>query len=132
MTTPQLFATMSFDDCDRAIAFLQAIGFTQKALYRSHDDPTTVDHAQFNWRDNGGIMFGSTDPDSPFAKTAGTGKVYLVVETDVEVDETYATALAAGGTSVREPRDEDFGGRGASFTDAEGNMFSVGSYPGEA
>jgi uncharacterized glyoxalase superfamily protein PhnB len=39
--------------------------------------------------------------------------------------------MAAGGTSLQEPIDQDYGGRSAGVADAEGNQWSIGSYQGE-
>lgn len=55
---------------------------------------------------------------------------YLVVDTDDEVDAFYSTALAAGAASTQAPESPDYGGRGATVADAEGHLWSVGSYPG--
>jgi uncharacterized glyoxalase superfamily protein PhnB len=36
--------------------------------------------------------------------------------------------VAHGGKLVQPVRDEDYGGRGGTVADAEGNLWSVGSY----
>jgi uncharacterized glyoxalase superfamily protein PhnB len=43
----------------------------------------------------------------------------------------YEKATAAGATVVREMRDEDYGSRGFTVADSEGNMWSIGTYSGE-
>jgi uncharacterized glyoxalase superfamily protein PhnB len=43
----------------------------------------------------------------------------------------FPRVLAAGATVVREMRDEDYGSRGFSVADPEGNVWSVGTYRGE-
>lgn len=58
----------------------------------------------------------------------GGASVYLIVDTDDEVDRLHGRAVEAGATTVMAPRDEDYGGRGASVRDAEGNTWSIGSY----
>lgn len=133
MTKPQLFHSVIFDDFDAGAAFLRALGFTEVLVVRNADDPTRVEHSQFRWRDNGGLMAGSVRDDSPHAGRArvGTGGAYLVVETDEDVDAAHQRALAAGGTSLESPSDQDYGGRSATVQDPEGNSWSVGSYPGE-
>lgn len=102
-------------------------------LYADDNDPSVVEHAQYRWRDNGGVMFGSVRKDNPHAhaEMVGQAKCYLVVDTDTEVDEVFRRALAADGTSIAEPTDQDYGGRSATIADPEGNQWSVGSYPGE-
>lgn len=132
MTRPQLFTCLSFTDVDAAIRFLVAVGFQEKAVYRDENDPSTVVHAEFAWRDTGGIMFSTADrEDSEFSRqNRGRGVCYCVVEQDADVDDVHSRALAAGATPVREPIDEDYGGRGSAVRDAEGNLWSFGSYPG--
>jgi uncharacterized glyoxalase superfamily protein PhnB len=46
-------------------------------------------------------------------------------------DAVYERALAAGATVLRQIRDEDYGGRGFTVQDPEGNQWSFGSYRGE-
>jgi PhnB protein len=52
------------------------------------------------------------------------GTMYVYVP---NVDETYRRALAAGGTSLREPTTEFYGDRSAGVTDACGNQWWFGS-----
>jgi uncharacterized glyoxalase superfamily protein PhnB len=137
MTNRTLYHSLQLADVDRAIVFLEAVGFTEAALYRNPDDPSVVDHAQYNWRDTGGIMFGTPRGDRPggnpdgFEDSTGHGQCYCVVATDAEVDQIFDRALAAGGIAVRKPEDQDYGGRSCTVRDAEGNQWSFGSYPGE-
>lgn len=115
---PQLFHSLTFTDAARGAEFLRALGFEEVVLYADDNDPSVVEHAQYRWRDNGGVMFGSVRKDNPHAhaEMVGQAKCYLVVDTDTEVDEVFRRALAADGTSIADP---------------EGNQWSVGSYPGE-
>lgn len=129
--TTTLFHSLAFADAEAGMDFLRALGFTEKAVHRDENAPSKVVHAQFDWRDSGGVMFGSADPASPLSKGTGHARCYLVVEADAEVDAAHARALAAGGTSVREPADMDYGGRSSTVADPEGNQWSLGSYPGE-
>lgn len=133
MSSRTLFHSLSFDDAEAAMTFLRAVGFTEAAVHRDEDDPTRVVHAQFDWRDTGGVMFGSRRVENPdgFVDSTGHGQCYCVVESDPDVDRVYAAALAAGATSVQEPRDPEYGGRGCTVRDPEGNQWSFGSYPGE-
>lgn len=123
-----LFHTMSFRDAREGMAFLKALGFVQKAVYASEQDPDQVVHAQYDWPSGGGIMFGSAAADST---TVGTARCYCVTATEADVDRIHEIALASGGRSVRAPVDMDYGGRGCTVADPEGNQFSFGSYPGE-
>jgi uncharacterized glyoxalase superfamily protein PhnB len=133
MSQRTLFHSLQFEDVDRAIVFLRAVGFTEAACFR--DDSGAVVHAQYDWRDTGGVMFGSVtrdeDPDTGWARSAGHGQCYCVVESDERVDEVHAAAVAAGATSIRTPENPDYGGRTCAVRDAEGNQWSFGSYGGE-
>lgn len=130
--TRTLFHSLTYDDIDRAIAFLTAVGFTEAAVYRDDKDPSIVNHAQFNWRDSGGVMFGSNrNRTEGWTDSVGHGHCYCVVETDDEVDRIHAAAVAAGGRSIREPATPDYGGRECGVADPEGNLWSFGTYAGE-
>ena len=54
-----------------------------------------------------------------------TGATCLVTD---DPDGAHDAALAAGGRSLRAPVDQDYGGRGASVADPEGNVWSFGDY----
>lgn len=135
MTNPTVFHCLSFRDADAGIAFLTALGFTERLVVRSEADPSLVEHAQFHWGECGAIMFGSAaranEGDSDWQRSVGVASCYLVVATDAEVDAAYERGLAAGGTSIHPPKDEDYGGRTAAVRDPEGNQWSIGSYAGE-
>jgi uncharacterized glyoxalase superfamily protein PhnB len=133
MSRPTLFHSLGFADAPAAMTFLEAVGFTRVAVHTDETDPSVVVHAEYSWGDCGGIMFGSTGrPDREgLAETAGHAQSYCVVATDAEVDAVHERALAAGATSVRPPTDQDYGGRGCTIRDPEGNQWSFGSYPGE-
>ena len=75
-------------------------------------------------------MLGSADrPGNPFS-TRPTGAAGVYVVTD-HPDEIHDRALAAGAQLFAELRDEDYGSRGFSVTDPEGNIWSFGTYAGE-
>lgn len=130
--TTSVFACFAFDDVERAIAFLTAIGFEEQLVARDEADPSVVHHAQFRWGDRGAIMFGSTGRRTPGEgwQDLGPASAYCVVDRDEQVDEVYERALAAGASSLLAPEDQDYGGRSCSVRDAEGNQWSFGSYPG--
>lgn len=129
---PQLFHSLTYADAVGAQRFLEALGFVRQGVYTDPEDPNIVMHAEYRWRDNGGVMFGSVRPGNPHASAefVGNAKCYVVVETEAEVDAVYARGIEAGGRSVAEPEDQDYGGRGASLADPEGNEWSFGSYGG--
>jgi uncharacterized glyoxalase superfamily protein PhnB len=120
-----LWPTLTFTDVDAGIAWLSTIGFTEKEIHRDPDDPTVVVHAEMLWPTGGGVMFGSHRPNPDWPTRPGHSSAYLVTD---DVDGVYAAAVGAGATPLREPRDEDYGGRGATVTDPEGNLWSFGDY----
>jgi uncharacterized glyoxalase superfamily protein PhnB len=121
----RLWPSLAFRDVDAMMRWLTAVGFTEHATYRDPSDPGRVVHAEMLWPPGGGIMFGSHREGNELTKQPGTGAAYLVTD---DPDAAHAAALAAGGTSLRAPRDEEYGGRGASVADPEGNVWSFGSY----
>lgn len=113
--------SMTFRDVDAMTDWLSTIGFREHATYR--DDSGAVVHAEWVW-DGGGIMFGVARDDA-FATEPGASSAYLVVE---DPDDVVERAVAAGASVVQAVKDQDYGGRGGSVRDPEGNVWSFGSY----
>nr|WP_281497410.1 VOC family protein [Ornithinimicrobium sp. F0845] len=110
------------------MGWLSAIGFQERAVYRDEKDPSTIVHAELVWPKGGGLMLGSFAEQPDWPKQPGTGATYLVCD---DCDEVFRRAVAAGATVLREPADQDYGGRSASVQDVEGNLWSMGTYAGE-
>lgn len=121
----RLWHTLTFLDADAMIAWLKAIGFTEKAVYRDEQDPTKVMHAEMLWPTGGGIMFGTFRDDNDLDQQPGRASAYLVAQ---DPDAVFDKAVAAGARVVRKMVDQDYGGRGGTVADPEGNVWSVGSY----
>ncbi|GAB2643222.1 VOC family protein [Nocardia goodfellowii] len=122
---------LALNDARGTAAFLvKAFGFEEAALYAREDDPSIVEHGELRWPLGGGIMFGSTGrDDSPFgSRTPGNDNIYVVCD---DPDVLFERATAAGADVVRGLRDEDYGSRGFSVRDPEGNLWSFGTYRGE-
>jgi len=122
-----LWHSLTFRDADAMIGWLTSLGFIEHAVYRDDSDPTNVMHAELLWPFGGGVMCGSFRDRPDWPKQPGTGAAYLVSD---DVDAAFARAVEAGATALRAPRDEDYGGRGASIADPEGNLWSLGTYQG--
>ncbi|MBM7515083.1 VOC family protein [Nocardioides nitrophenolicus] len=118
----RLWPALQFRDVDAMTAWLRTIGFVEHGTYR--DESGTVVHAEWLWPAGGGIMFGAVRPDAPL-QPAGSGAAYLVTD---DPDAVFDAALAAGATVERAMADQDYGGRGGSVRDPEGNHWSFGSY----
>lgn len=129
-TRTALWPCLSFRDARAMVDFLvNAFGFQRTALYAREGDPSIVEHGELRWPLGGGLMFGSAEKDdSPFSRPPGTDSLYLVCENP---DDLFARATAAGAEVVRGMRDEDYGSRGFSVRDPEGNIWSFGTYWGE-
>ena len=135
MTTTTIHAAvwpvLSYRDVRAALEFLvKAFGFEERACYAREDDPTIVEHAEMRWPLGGGIMFGTAGKDDgPFGqRTPGNDSVYVVCE---DPDRLFEQAVAAGAEVVRGLKDEDYGSRGFTVRDPEGNLWSFGTYAGE-
>lgn len=123
-----LWMSMACKDADAMAEWLRAVGFEERAVYRDDQDPKTVHHAEYLWPHGGGVMF-STHVDRPdWPVQPGTAAAYLVTD---DCDAVFERAVAAGASALRTPADQDYGGRAAGFRDPEGNVWSVGTYPGE-
>ncbi len=132
MTSPQPTVWPAFRarDARALIRFLvDAFGFEETAVYGEGDD---VAHAQLSWPEGGGVMLGSVrqDPDDPWPAVPGTAACYVVTADPAAV---HARAVAAGATVVKELATTDYSGdKEFSVRDPEGNLWSFGSYRGEA
>lgn len=123
---PSVWPTFQAKDAPAMIRFLtEVVGFVETARY---DDDDLVAHAQLDWPEGGGVMLGSHKPDQSWSPTPGGASIYVV---SAHVDEVFARVQASGATILREPNDTDYGSREFGFADADGNLWSVGTYAGE-
>lgn len=128
--SPSVWPILSYRDARAASAFLvEAFGFEERALYAKDDDPAVVEHAELRWPRGGGVMFGTAGKDdSPFGRRQpGNDSVYVVCD---DPDALFARATAAGADVERGLVDEDYGSRGFTVRDPEGNLWSFGTYTG--
>ena len=129
MTPPkQIWPSIRYEDAPGAIRFLVDVcGFEERLVVKGEGD-REIEHAQLAWPEGGGFMCGSrsTADHDEF----NTGKTAIYVVTD-DPDGVRERVKAAGATIVRDIQDEDYGGRGVSFLDPEGNVWTFGSYRGE-
>jgi uncharacterized glyoxalase superfamily protein PhnB len=126
-----IWPVIAYRDAPAAIEFLtKAFGFEQRAVYARDGDSAVIEHAELRWPLGGGIMLGTAGKDdSPFGRRKpGNDAVYVVC---TDPDALYDQAVGAGAEVVRELRDEDYGSRGFSVRDPEGNLWSFGTYAGE-
>jgi uncharacterized glyoxalase superfamily protein PhnB len=130
----ELIPNLRYADAPRAIDFLcTAFGFERHAVYPDAHDPKIIQHAQLIWHDRM-IMIASAQ-ETEYACTVGmktvaeaggaTMGLYLVV---ADVDGHAARARAVGAKIIFEPENKDYGGRGYTAGDPEGNVWSFGDY----
>lgn len=130
---PTVWACLSYRDAKEAIRFLvDAFGFEERLVVpgADHGDPDReIVHAELVWPDGGGVMLGSfVEGGDEFAgRPAGTGSTYCVCH---DPDGLLARARGAGAEIVRDMKDEDYGSRGFTARDPEGNLWSFGTYRG--
>jgi uncharacterized glyoxalase superfamily protein PhnB len=106
----------------------EGLGFTVLASYPGVAEGSIM-HAELSWPTGGGIMLGSADakaePDEFTALADQRQSVYLVHN---DPDALIGRAIAAGAVVVRGLEDTDYGSRGFTVRDFEGNLWSVGTY----
>ncbi|MFF9375243.1 VOC family protein [Streptomyces griseoluteus] len=123
---PSVYPTLLYADARAAIAQLtRALGFTELAVYESEDG--TVLHAELA-QGNGAVMLGSKGRGGVFAEAMGSGGpvgVYVVVD---DVDAHHRRAVEHGVEILAPPADQDYGARDYLARDAEGNVWSFGTY----
>ncbi len=130
--TSTLHAYLGYPDATAAIDWLQrGLGFA--LVRRWPEEGETVAHAELRRGDAAITLF--TDEagyERPPRKgdTCGIG-LYLAVPTNEDVDEGYASATAAGGTSVWLPEQSEWHYR-CRVVDPQGVEWTLGTYrPGE-
>lgn len=135
MTDTQLpkfvWPIVNYRDARAGIRFLyDAFGFVEMLVVPGETDDV-VEHAQLRWPEGGGVMLGSANrPGNVFSeRPTGSGSYYVVTD---EPDAVFERAMEAGAEVFQELRDEDYGSRGFSVSDPEGNIWSFGTYRGEA
>ena len=123
-----IWPALAYDDPLAAIRFLvDAFGFEERLVVPGEGEGG-VAHAELVWPEGGGVMLGSAN-DGGDISARPTGSSWAYVVTD-EPDRIHDRATAAGAKLLRELRDEDYGSRGFTVADPEGNVWSFGTYRG--
>jgi PhnB protein len=74
------------------------------------------------------LMMGGGIPGREFRATPNTHALHVYVE---DSDAVYQKALAAGATTISEPRDQEYGERSGSVKDPAGNHWYIATRKGE-
>jgi uncharacterized glyoxalase superfamily protein PhnB len=128
MPTPSeqvAYPIVSYEDAGAMIEWLKrAFGAEEVAVHRGEDG--RVEHMELSFE--GGIVMGGTKGVGELASKVEIGtptSIYLVIS---DPDAHHARALAAGAEVLIPLRDEEYGSRGYSALDPEGNVWSFGTY----
>jgi PhnB protein len=130
----QIWAAMPYADAPAGIRFLtDVLGFEEQIVVPSPDDPAVIEHSQLRWPE-GGILQASTAnrPGNPYsARPIGSESLYVVTADPLAV---WERCQAAGVEVLDPPSTPDYapGTMTFSIRDPEGNIFTFGSYAGEA
>jgi uncharacterized glyoxalase superfamily protein PhnB len=128
--TDQLaYPIVSYEDAAAAIEWLKrAFGAEEVGVHRDEDG--TVVHMELGFE--GAIVMGGSKGVGELAgkvQISGPTAIYLTVS---DPDAHHQRANEAGAEIVIPLRDEDYGSRGYSALDPEGNVWSFGTYRPEA
>lgn len=126
---PTVWPSVGFADVAAGVRFLtEGLGFLVTAEYR--DDAGTVQHAEARWPDGGGVMYGTRGKPGAWGALGPQG-VYVVAADPATVDAAYERVRALPGVEVlQELGDTDYGSHEFGVRDADGNLWSVGTYRG--
>ncbi|MGB3697848.1 MAG: VOC family protein [Gordonia sp. (in: high G+C Gram-positive bacteria)] len=126
-TDTNIWPGLTYHDPLAQRAWLASLGFTEGILVEGDADGEVI-HSEMLWPDGGRVMISSASrADKTFVTPTGAGNVYVVV---LDPDAVYARATALGARLVRDMAEEDYGSRGFSIADPEGNSWSFGTYAG--
>lgn len=122
-----IWTGLTYDDPQSAREWLAALGF-QEGIVVPDETSGGIQHSEMLWPEGGRVMISSRGgADTEFDVATGAGCVYVVVD---KPDEVWARAEKLGAPVVRPMEDTDYGSRGFSIKDAEGNRWSFGTYGG--
>jgi uncharacterized glyoxalase superfamily protein PhnB len=124
-STQTIFAALRYRDASAAIDWLgRAFGFEAHEVHKGSNG--RVQHAELAYGGNL-IMLGeaSDGADGRLDEDFGPAWLYVVVD---DPDAHHERAVAAGAQIVRGMRDEEYGSRGYTASDPEGNVWSFGTY----
>ena len=112
-----------YDDAGKAIQFLtEAFGFTEHAVHRTPDG--AIAHAELEY-DGSFIGLSDRPPGEPSIFDLGPCAIYVVVD---DPDAHHDRAVAAGADVIYPLTDQDYGSRDYAVRDAEGFVWSFGTY----
>ncbi|WP_328325322.1 MULTISPECIES: VOC family protein [unclassified Streptomyces] len=119
--------TLLYDDAKAAIRLLKdAFGFTEVAVYE--DESGAVAHAELAYGDGMVMLSTRGRLEGVYARAMAKGGpmgVYVAIE---DTDAHHRRAVEHGVEILMPPTDQDYGSRDYVARDAEGNVWSFGTY----
>lgn len=114
--------TLRYSDANAAIAFLTGtLGFREENVSRG--ETGSVEHAELSF--GGDVLMLGTRGAEPGPWDTGKAVTYLAVD---DVEAHHAHAVAEGAEVTMPLTDQPYGSREYAVTDAEGNVWTVGTY----
>lgn len=126
-----LWPILHYDDTETARRFLvEGLGLREARIVR--DDDGDIVHGELRWPGGGALVFGGTKHTGGVHEGLKAGALYLITD---NVDAVYHRVREASGEVVTAPQPTQFGaGTAAAYaftaSDPEGNLWTVGNYPG--
>ncbi len=121
-----IWVGLSYDDPVAARAWLHGLGFDDGIIVQ--DEAGVIEHSEMLWPEGGRVMVSSrARGHDTFVSGARAATVYVVVD---DPDAVWQRAQRLGAVVDRPMEESDYGSRGFSVRDAEGNSWSFGTYSG--
>ncbi len=125
---PRLYPTLRCKDAEAMMRWLKdVIGFVERVVYRGDDG--VVHHAELAYGSS--ILMLGQSRDDKYGKLVGdlggrrTDSLYVAV---TDPDTLHARVKASGASIEMELHNTDYGSRDFACRDAEGNLWSFGTY----
>ena len=128
-----IWAVVTYADVEAGIRFVtDVLGFEEWVMVRDEQDPGHIVHSEFRWPDGGVVQLADYVAGNPWLRPPGEQGLYVVTPDPWSVWERCRDA--AGVEVMQEPYAPHYDpdGMGFSVRDAEGNLWSFGTYAGGA
>jgi uncharacterized glyoxalase superfamily protein PhnB len=127
-TAPTVWPALRSQNAKALIKFLvDAFGFEETLVV---EDGGVVHHAELKWPLGGGVMLGDDrEPEDDLHAQLPNGPVSIYVVCE-DPDALLDRAKGAGAEVMQGIKDEDYGSRGFTVRDPDGNVWTFGTYRG--
>lgn len=126
-----IWAALNYADARAGIRFMvDVLGF-EDDLIVAGQDPAVIEHSQLRWPEGGVVQAATANrPGNLYSeRPIGAESLYVITRDPMAV---YARCVAAGAEVLSAPEAPDYDPAGLVFSirDAEGNLWSFGTYNG--